>query len=208
MKIDSSKPVRVAIVGTGYISEFHARAIHATSGVDLVSVCDTNLHAAKSFATAWNVSSAYNSLEAMLTEQRLNCVHILVPPELHHGLAKSCLQSGAHVFLEKPMIITVDEANELLQLARDKNLYVGVNHNMMFMAAYQRLRDTVHSGILGPIDNVAINWFSELAQIRSGPFDTWMLRAPGNVVSKPDLIFFQYYWIWSGLRPGLRASRP
>ena len=182
MQIDSSKPIRAAIVGTGYISEFHARAIHATSGVDLVSVCDTNLHAAKSFATAWNVSSAYDSLEVMLSEQRLDCVHILVPPELHHGLARSCLQSGAHVFLEKPMIITVDEAHELLELARGKHLYVGVNHNMMFMAAYQRLRDTAHSGMLGPIDNIAINWFSELAQIRLGPFNTWMLRAPGNVV--------------------------
>src|SRR5437899_10378807 len=104
MTIDSSKPIRAAIVGTGYISEFHARAIHATNGVDLVSVCDTNLHAAKSFAAAWNVSSAYDSLEVMLNEQRLDCVHILVPPELHHGLARSCLQSGAHVFLDKSMI--------------------------------------------------------------------------------------------------------
>jgi predicted dehydrogenase/nucleoside-diphosphate-sugar epimerase len=198
--------MRVAIVGTGYISEFHARAIRATRGVNLVSVCDTNLNAAKSFAAAWNVSSAYDSLEVMLSEQRLDCVHILVPPDLHHVLAKSCLQSGAHVFLEKPMIVTVDEADRLLKLARDQNLAVGVNHNMMFMAAYQRLREIVGSGMLGPIDNVAINWFSELAQIRLGPFNNWMLRAPGNVVLETGPHVFSILLDLVGSPPELSAQ--
>jgi predicted dehydrogenase/nucleoside-diphosphate-sugar epimerase len=182
MRTESSKHIRAAIVGAGYISEFHARAIQATSGVELVSVCDANLDVAQAFAAAWNVSSAYDSLESMIAEQRLDCVHILAPPDLHHGLAKLCLQRGTHVFLEKPMIVTVAEADDLLNLAGSNGLYIGVNHNMMFMDAYQRLRDTVRSGKLGPIDHIAINWFSELAQIRLGPFNTWMLRAPGNVV--------------------------
>jgi nucleoside-diphosphate-sugar epimerase/predicted dehydrogenase len=147
-----------------------------------VSVCDTNLHAAKSFAAAWKITKAYDSLEAMLSEQQLDCVHILVPPDFHYALAKTCLQSGAHIFLEKPMFTSVKEADEVLMLARDKDLYVGVNHNMMFMAAYQRLREAVHSGSLGQIDHIGISHFSELAQIRLGPFDTWMLRSPGNVV--------------------------
>jgi predicted dehydrogenase/nucleoside-diphosphate-sugar epimerase len=182
MRTESSKHIRAAIVGTGYIAEFHARAIQATSGVELVSVCDANLDVAQSFAAAWNVSSAYDSLASMIAEQRLDCVHILVPPDLHHGLARLCLEKGTHIFLEKPMIVAVSEADDLLKLAADKQLHIGVNHNMMFMGAYQRLRETVHSGKLGPIDYIAINWFSELGQIRSGPFNTWMLRAPGNVV--------------------------
>jgi nucleoside-diphosphate-sugar epimerase/predicted dehydrogenase len=118
----------------------------------------------------------------MLREQRLDVVHILVPPDRHHSLAKAALQSGVHVFLEKPMCSRVDEADELLALADEKGLRVGVNHNFMFSSAYQRLRDIVRSGSLGPLDHVSLNHFFELGQIRFGPFDSWMLRAPGNAI--------------------------
>ena len=175
-------PIRAAIVGTGYIAEFHARAIQNLDGVELACVCDTNLRSAKTFASAWKVPSAYDSLEAMLRDQRLDVIHILVPPDRHHSLAKTALQSGAHVFLEKPMCTTVAEADELLDLARDKKLHVGVNHNFMFTSAYQRLRDTISSGMLGPIDYASFSHFFELGQIRFGPFDSWMLRAPGNAI--------------------------
>lgn len=179
---NSQTPIRAAIVGTGYIAEFHARAIQVLEHVELACVCDANLRSAEAFAGAWRVPSVYDSLEAMLRDQRLDVIHILVPPDRHHSLAKTALQSGAHVFLEKPMCATVDEADELLALARDKKLRVGVNHNFMFTSAYQRVREIVRSGTLGPIDYASFNHFFELGQIRFGPFDSWMLRAPGNAI--------------------------
>ncbi len=174
--------VRAAIVGTGYIAEFHARAIRAAQGVQLVSVCDANLRSAQSFAAAWGVAAAFDSLESMLQDQRLDSVHVLVPPDLHHSLAKLALQSGIHVFLEKPMCSTADAADELLAIARDKGLRIGVNHNFLYSGAYRRLRDVVCSGALGPLDHVSFNHFFELGQIRFGPFDSWMLGAPGNAL--------------------------
>lgn len=174
--------IRAAIVGTGYIAEFHARAIRASDGVELACVCDMNLRSAKAFAASWGVPAAFDSIEAMLRDQRLDVVHILAPPDRHHSLAKAALQAGVNVFLEKPMCTTVNEADELLALAREKGLYVGVNHNFMFTGAYQRLRDVVRSGSLGPFDHVIFNHFFELGQIRFGPFDSWMLRSPGNAI--------------------------
>jgi nucleoside-diphosphate-sugar epimerase/predicted dehydrogenase len=114
--------------------------------------------------------------------QQLNCVHVLTPPDHHYSLAKAALQSGVHVFLEKPMCTSVEEADELLTLARDNGLRLGVNHNFLYTRAYQRLREVVISGELGALDYVAFNHFSELSQLRFGPFDSWMLRAPGNVI--------------------------
>jgi nucleoside-diphosphate-sugar epimerase len=80
------------------------------------------------------------------------------------------------------MCTSVEEADELLALARYKRLRVGVNHNFLLSGAYRRLRDVVRSGALGPIDYVSFSHFFELEQIRSGPLDAWMLRAPGNVI--------------------------
>ncbi len=190
MKSLSSQPIRAAIVGTGYIAEFHARAIRAVPGVELASVCDANLRNALSFAAEWRVPASFDSLESMLEDQRIDAVHVLTPPDSHHSVAKSVLQSGAAVFLEKPMCTSTGEADELLEIARGKGLRLGVNHNFLFSGAYQRLRKAVHSGALGPLDHVSLNYLFELAQIRLGPFDSWMLRAPENVLLEvgPHLI--------------------
>jgi predicted dehydrogenase/nucleoside-diphosphate-sugar epimerase len=186
----SARPIRAAIVGTGYIADFHARAIRQLPGVELVSVCDTNRKSAESFAAQWGIGAALGSLESMLEEQRLDSVHILVPPEYHYSVAKLTLDRGLNVLLEKPMCTTPEEAHELIVLARDRGLKLGVNHNMQYAGAYQRLRELVRSGMLGPLDHVSFSHFAELGQIRFGPFDSWMLRSPGNVLLEigPHLI--------------------
>jgi predicted dehydrogenase/nucleoside-diphosphate-sugar epimerase len=175
-------PLRVGIVGTGYIASFHARAIGRLKDAKLASVCDTNIDSAHTFAANWGVPEAFGSLDAMLRDQRLDAVHVLVPPDQHHTIASEALQSGAHVFLEKPMCTTVAEAESLLQIARERGLKIGVNHNFLYSAAYEQLRKTVHSGAIGPLDYVALNHFFELPQVRFGPFDSWMLQDPGNVI--------------------------
>jgi predicted dehydrogenase/nucleoside-diphosphate-sugar epimerase len=186
----SQREIRAAIVGAGYIADFHARAIRQAGGVDLVGVCDADVKRAESLATRWRVKKVFDSLESMLLDQELESIHILAPPNLHYSLAKIALLSGVNVFLEKPMCISTGEADELIALACDKGVRLGVNHNLLYSMAYQRLRDTVHSGLLGPIDQVTINYLAELGQISSGPFDSWMLRDPGNLILEtgPHLI--------------------
>lgn len=174
-------PIRAAIVGTGYIADFHARGIQAADGVELVAVCDANITVAKAFASGWGVP-AYASLEAMLAEQSLDVVHVLTPPDLHHRLAKPVLEAGVHVFLEKPMCVSAEETRDLLAIAAARGLTVGVNHSMLFEGAFRRLRDHVRAGDLGPLDHVTFNQFAELAFIRFGPFGNWMLREPGNAL--------------------------
>jgi predicted dehydrogenase/nucleoside-diphosphate-sugar epimerase len=179
----SATPVtRAAIVGTGYIAEFHARAIRAFPGVDLVGVCDPNLQRARSFAAEWEVPITFDSLDSMIADQRVDVAHVLTPPDRHHSLAKSILQAGINVFLEKPMCLSVREADELLEIADARRLLVGVNHNFLFSGAYKLLRDAVRSGTLGLLDYISFNYLYELGSIRLGPFDSWMLRSPENVL--------------------------
>lgn len=180
--ISVTAPIRAALVGTGYIAEFHARAIREAKGVELAATCDANLGRAKAFAGAWGIPLAFDSLSKMLQETHVDCVHILTPPDLHFSLAKTALEAGVHVFLEKPMCTSTAEADELVALAAERGLQLGVSHNFLFSAAFERLREAVHSKQLGPIDHITFNHFHELGQIRFGPFDNWMLRNPGNVM--------------------------
>ncbi|WP_426442345.1 NAD-dependent epimerase/dehydratase family protein [Bradyrhizobium genosp. P] len=173
--------VRVGIVGTGYIADFHANAVQKLAGVELVAVCDQRLVSAEAFAQKWGIRSAYNSLAIMLESQKLDALHVLVPPDFHHSMACDALKTGVHVFLEKPMCVSLEEADDLLQTAKENNCLVAVNHNMLFASAYQNLRRSVHSGDLGPLVNISLDFFQEVGQIRFGPFGSWMLRSPENL---------------------------
>jgi predicted dehydrogenase/nucleoside-diphosphate-sugar epimerase len=177
-----TRRIRAGIVGTGYIADFHARAIRGVHGAELLCVADANQLSAESFAKTRGISAAYDSLQTMLRNHDIDCVHLLVPPDQHFPLAKSALEAGVHVLLEKPMCTSTAEADQLLQTAAQRQLYLGVNHNFLFSSAYRRLRDTVKSGILGPISHITIHYLAELPHIRFGPFDAWMLRRPGNVI--------------------------
>jgi predicted dehydrogenase/nucleoside-diphosphate-sugar epimerase len=180
-EVCSMRPLRAGIVGAGYIAEFHAQGIRRVNGVELTSVCDHSLTRAKTFGANWGVSQVFGSLESMLHDGQLDAIHVLTPPDLHHSMAKAALQAGIHVLLEKPMCISAAECDELLALTHDGALCLAVNHNLLYSAAYLRLRDAIRSHTLGPLDHIAFNYFVELGQLHTGPFDSWMFRSSENV---------------------------
>ena len=134
---------------------------------------------------------------------------LLTPPDHHFRLAKVALEYGVHVFLEKPMCVSTHEADELIALANNKGLFLGVNHNFCFSDAYVRLRNALSSGSLGPIDHLTFIYLYELPQIRNGPFDSWMLRNPGNVILEtgPHFVSALFDLIGSPEQPVVSADR-
>lgn len=173
---------RVGFLGAGYIADWHAKALASVNGVELVAVCDQLLPRARAFAERFGVASVHGSLESMLAEGKLDAVHVLLPPDLHFGAARAILAAGVHVFVEKPMCDRPEDCDSLLRLAKANGLCLGVGHNFLFSDCYEPLRRDVREGVLGRIDHVSITWHRELSQARSGPFDIWMLRDPGNVM--------------------------
>ena len=173
--------IRSAIVGTGFIADFHARGIKNYRDAELVAVCDTNLKVAEAFG-AGRGAKAYASIDEMLSQERIDVVHVLTPPDLHHPLAKKALQAGVNVFVEKPMCVSTEETKDLLETARASGVRIGVNHSMLFVPAYDRLRNHVRAGDIGPIDYLNITHLSELGVIRLGPFSNWIVREPQNAL--------------------------
>lgn len=172
---------RVALLGSGYIADWHAAALASVPGVTLVAVCDRVLDRARSLAAKHAIPGVYGALEAMLAAERLDAVHVLLPPDLHHAAARQVLESGVNVFVEKPMCTRVEDAEDLVRLADARGLSLGVGHNFLFSEPYQQLRNDLRQGVLGPADAVTVTWACELPQARHGPFDAWMLREPGNI---------------------------
>lgn len=203
-------PLRVGLVGAGYIAAFHARALRNLARTRMVAVCDLSSARAESFASAYPDVQAYGSLEAMLDAERLDAVHLLTPPDSHAALACAALQAGAHVYLEKPMAADVAGCEQVCAAAERSGRSVGVNHNFLFYRVYEQLRAELHSGVLGRVEHVTLAWNFELPQITHGPFNLWMLAQPGNLMLEIGAHTFGQLLDLLGMPADLRvdAARP
>jgi len=112
---DLSRPLRVAIVGCGKIADQHVLAIERVPDCRIVALCDQELLMAKQLGERFGVVACFSDLPEMLRAATPDVVHITTPPQSHFSLATKCLESGSHVYLEKPFTVTADEAEALMQ---------------------------------------------------------------------------------------------
>lgn len=126
------KPLRCAVVGVGYLGKFHAQKYAALPDCELVAVVDSHPAQARAVAEQ-NGTEALTDYRDLLG--RVDAVSIVVPTLLHFQVARDFLKAGSHVLVEKPITVTVEEADELIRLAREKNLRLMVGHLERFNAA-------------------------------------------------------------------------
>ena len=178
----TERPLAVGFLGAGYIADWHAAALRTVRGVSLTAVCDWDEGRARAFATRHGVSRVYTSLGAMLSEGGLDSVHVLLPAEAHARTAGEIIGAGLNVLLEKPMAVSDEDCDGLIEHARSAGVKLGVGHNFLFASIYECLKHDIAAGRLGRLDEVTITWNKGLGQLVSGPFDLWMLREPGNII--------------------------
>jgi predicted dehydrogenase len=189
--VNSPVNCRVGLLGAGYILQAHAKALQALPGVTLAAVCDVSRHRAESAAAAHGIPQVFSSLDDMLGAG-VDAVHVLVPPQLHVDVTRRILEAGAHAFVEKPMGLDAAACEQLAELAAARGVKLGVNHNFLFLPAYERLRAQVRDGTIGRLDHVALRWLYPLGVIQFGPYNNWMLRAEANLLFElgPHLVAF------------------
>jgi predicted dehydrogenase len=133
------KKLRAAVVGVGYLGQFHAEKLAALKDVELVGVVDADAARAKHIA-AKHGCEAHGDARALLGA--VDLVSIAVPTERHHEVALPFLEAGVHVLLEKPITKSLDEADALLAAARGKGALLGVGHLERFNPAFRALAQT------------------------------------------------------------------
>lgn len=174
--------ITAAIVGAGYIAQYHVDAARAVPGVTVRAVCDLNRGRAERFAEAAGIDATYSDLGKLLETEQIDVLHVLTPPHLHAGPAEQALRSGVDVIIEKPMAHSVEACRELSRLAETNDCALGISHNFLYYEAYERLVSDLRKGRFGRIDQVDIVWNKKLGQLSGGPFGAWVLQAPKNIL--------------------------
>src|SRR5277367_911001 len=106
---------RVALLGAGYVADWHAKALLSLAEVELVAICDRERERAKAFAERFNVPRVYFTTEEMVAAEKLDAVHVLLPPDQHFQAGKVILSNGVNVLLEKPMCVRAEDYDSLIK---------------------------------------------------------------------------------------------
>lgn len=130
------KNIKVGVIGVGYLGRFHAQKYAALEGVSLVGVADINVQQAEKVAGECSCRS-FSDYQELLPA--VDAVSIAVPTPYHHQVAGECLDAGIDVLLEKPMTVTLQEADDLIARAEKKQLVLQIGHLERFNPAVQAM---------------------------------------------------------------------
>ena len=178
----SESNVRVALVGIGYISDFHLAAARRVPGAQVVGICDLSRSRAERLASQNPGLQVYTDVGALIAEQGPTAIHVLTPPQAHVGLTQQILGSGVAAFVEKPLATTPADCMALTQAASAKGVALGVSHNFLFSPPYERMLADLERGVFGRLDQIDVIWNRPLGQIQGGPFGGWLFNEPRNVL--------------------------
>ena len=144
------KPIEVAVVGTGWCGGIRAETLAAHPLVSALHVAETNAVRLSEISKKTRAKTAVADYKPLLENKNIEAVYISATPETtHYPIARDFLSAGKHVFLEKPIALTLDEADELIELKNKKNLKFSIGYSQRFNPKFAYVRQCIRDGTIG-----------------------------------------------------------
>ena len=169
-----SGPTQVAVAGLGLWGSNLARNFNELARLEWI--CDLNEERLASAATRYPATRATTSFDELLADDEVEAIVVATPVPTHAELARQALAAGKHVFVEKPMALAADEAEELVGLAEERSLVLMPGHLLLYHPGVVKLKQLVDSGVLGDVLYVYGNR-QNLGTIRPDENALWSLGA-------------------------------
>ena len=148
------------VIGYGYWGPNIVRNLAALEGSQLLAIADISPTARKRAQKAYPGTKVTPDASEVILSTEIDAVAVVTPVWTHYELTKAALQNGKHVFVEKPFTSNTAQAEELIDLARRKNLTIMVDHTFLFTAAVGKISQLVDEGTLGKLyyyDSTRVN---------------------------------------------------
>ena len=146
-----SEGVRIATVGLGYWGPNLVRALHDVPEAEVAWICDLDTSALAKMGRRYPAVQQTTDLDEVLADDSVDAVALATPVSTHFGLAKRALDSGKHVFVEKPLAASAAEAIALAELAEERGLVLMPGHTFVYSPPVRAIRGLIDSGELGDI---------------------------------------------------------
>lgn len=125
-----------------------------------LTICDINENALNKFKEQYPDITITTNFELVLSNPEITAVMIALPADMHYAFAKKALLAGKDVYVEKPITLNIEEAQELVNLAKEKNLILMVGHLLQYHCAIIKIKEIIKSGRIGKIINIVSNRFN------------------------------------------------
>ncbi len=143
--------VNVGIVGCGYWGPNLVRNFNAVRDCHVKMVCDRDPHRLAHIGKLYPTLTTATDFESLLSDAQVDAVVVATPARKHFELARRALESGKHVFIEKPMATSSKDCDQLVHLAAKNNRTLMVGHTFLYSAPVRKIKQIVDAGDLGPI---------------------------------------------------------
>ncbi|MGH2358762.1 MAG: Gfo/Idh/MocA family protein [Candidatus Limnocylindria bacterium] len=180
--------IGAAVIGSGFIGTVHIEALRRL-GVTVHGILGSNPERAGARARTLGVPRAYASLDELLSDERVEVVHVTSPNHLHHEQVPAILAAGRHVVCEKPLAMTTRQSGELVRLTAESGVVSAVNFNIRYYPLNQHLSELIAGGELGEVRLVTGHYFQDWLLLetdwnwRLEPDRGGTLRAVGDIGS-------------------------
>ena len=152
--------INVGVIGFGYWGPNVARNFNQPGLSQVVAIADKSKNCLSRAAQGFPQAKTTSDAKEILESPEIDVVAVVTPVWTHYEIAKSALNHGKHVFVEKPFTATVEQAEELIELAAAKKLQIMVDHTFLFTGAVRKIRQLVDEGTLGNLfyyDSMRVN---------------------------------------------------
>jgi predicted dehydrogenase len=159
---------RVALIGAGFIAEIHAEAYaRFVPDAEVVAVCARSDARAQAFAERHKIPRSFTDLDRTLADANCDVVDICIPNHLHARAVIAAAQAGKHVIIEKPLCLTLEEADEMIAVCQAHDRKLMYAEELCFAPKYERVRSLAAEGALGSI------YYLRQCEKHSGPHSDW-----------------------------------
>jgi predicted dehydrogenase len=152
--------INIGLIGFGYWGPNLARNFNFNPDLELVAICDFSSDRLKAAKQHYPQVNLYKDLDDFFKDTALDAIAISTPVGTHFKLAKKAISTGRDVWLEKPMTETVAQAEELIELAEQKNKVLLVDHTFVYTGAVRKIKEVIDKGELGDLiyyDSTRVN---------------------------------------------------
>jgi predicted dehydrogenase len=171
--------VKIGIVGSKFIAEIHAESLKRVPSAEIVAVASPSEGSAQSFADRHGIPTAVTDYRDLLNIDQIDIISIALPNDLHADVTIAAAQAGKHVICEKPLCVTLDEADAMIAACNDAGVQLMYAEELCFAPKYVRAKQLADSGALGEI------FLVKQSEEHSGPHSSWfwdVSRSGGGVL--------------------------
>ncbi len=169
--------LRIGLVGTQFIGNLYCHSLRQVDGAQVTAVASPNTSG--QFAERWNIGNAHTDWREMVASDAVDAVAIATPNDVHAEIAVAAARAGKHVLCEKPLAMSLAEADAMVEACRAAGVVLMYAENLVFVPMYQRVKELARRGQVGT------PFLVKQAQCHGGPYSPWFWdveRSGGGVV--------------------------